>query len=201
VIDQDRVADGDPAVVQDVGVEPAAMDQLLDDPRPRHLLKVSARLADLDTEALDVAHPEALADQIVQPHPAHHHLTARLGAGEPNILQHFRLDQRQRLAGLGALVVEVAVAHEPLARQRVGGIDRAESTGAMASLGPMLIASTFTFRSCPVDTAESSTTRTVFDVMHKVPLRGRASAFAAARRCDPIDAVWEFGRSRPGASP
>lgn len=168
------------------------MDQLLDDPRPRHLLKVPARLADLDAKALDVAHPEALADQIVQPHPAHHHLTARLGAGEPDILQHFRLDQRQRLAGLGALVVEMTVPMSPLPASAL-----AESTGAMASLGPMLIASTFTFRSCPVDTAESSTTRTVFDVMRKVPLRAGASALVLRRRRDPIDAVWRSDEAGP----
>jgi hypothetical protein len=59
LIDQDRVADGDPAVVEDVRVEPAAVEQLLDDPRPRHLLQMQARLADLDAKALDFADPEA----------------------------------------------------------------------------------------------------------------------------------------------
>src|ERR1039457_7314936 len=39
-----RIANGDLAVSQDVGVEPAAVDEFPDDPRPGHLLQMQARL-------------------------------------------------------------------------------------------------------------------------------------------------------------
>src|SRR6266540_1804526 len=90
---------------------------------------MQARLAELDAKALDLADPKAPADQLVQPHAADHHLTARLAAAETDVLQHLRLDQRQRLARLGAALVEVAVALEPLARQRAGGVDPGDRVG------------------------------------------------------------------------
>src|SRR5947207_2935857 len=129
VVDDDGIADGDPAVVEDVRVEPTPVKKILDDPRPRHLLQVAARLTDHDAEALHLAHPEALAHQVVQPHAAHDHLAARLGAGEADILQHLRLDQGHRPAGLRAVAVEIAVALEPLARERADRIDRRDGVG------------------------------------------------------------------------
>lgn len=122
-----RVTNGDLAISQDVGVEPAAVDEFLDDPRPRHLLQMQARLAEFDAETLDISDPKAPADQLVEPHTPYDHLTARLSAGQANVLQRFRLDQRQRLAGLCALPAEVAVAPESLAREcadRLHGHDR-----------------------------------------------------------------------------
>jgi hypothetical protein len=68
-------------------------------PRPRQPLQVQARLAQPDPQALDLTDPKALADQVVEPHAAHHHLPAGLGAGEADALQNFGLDQGQCLAG------------------------------------------------------------------------------------------------------
>jgi len=119
-----RVADGDLAIGEDVGVEPAAVDEFLYDPGPRHLLQVQARLAEFDAETLDIADPKAPADQLVEPHAPHDYLTARLSAGQAGFLQRFGLDQGQRLAGLCALPAEVAVAAESLARQCADRLDR-----------------------------------------------------------------------------
>ena len=74
--DHDGVAHRDPTVVEDVGGEPGPVDQLLDDPRPRQLLQVQARLAQLDPQALDLADPKAPADQVVEAHAPHHDLPA-----------------------------------------------------------------------------------------------------------------------------
>jgi len=59
-VDDHGVAHRDVTVVEDVGVEPGPMDQLLDDPRPRQLLQVQARLAQLDPQALDLTDPKRL---------------------------------------------------------------------------------------------------------------------------------------------
>ena len=67
---------------------------------------MQARLAEFDAKTLDIPDPKASADQLIEPHD---HLTARLSAGQADVLQRFGLDQRQRLAGLGALPAEVAV--------------------------------------------------------------------------------------------
>jgi hypothetical protein len=50
----------DPTVIQDVGIEAGPVDQLLDDPRPRQLLQAQARLAQLDTQTLDLTDPKRL---------------------------------------------------------------------------------------------------------------------------------------------
>ena len=70
---------------------------------------MQARLAEFDAQTLDIPDPKAPADQLVEPYAPHDHLTARLSAGQADVLQRFGLDQRQRLAGLGALPAEVAV--------------------------------------------------------------------------------------------
>src|SRR5262249_41441397 len=77
--DDNRVADADLAVSQDVGVEAAAVNQVLDDAWPGQRLQVQAGLAQVDAEALDVPDPEVLAHQIVQPHAPHDDLAAGLG--------------------------------------------------------------------------------------------------------------------------
>jgi len=61
----DWVADADLAVGQNVGVETAAVNQVLDDARPGQLLQMQAWLAQLDAETLDVPDPEMLAYQVV----------------------------------------------------------------------------------------------------------------------------------------
>jgi hypothetical protein len=70
------VADADDATHEDVGVDPCPMSELLDDPRPRHLLQMQTRLAELYTEAFDLADPEAFANEAVHIHVAHSYLPA-----------------------------------------------------------------------------------------------------------------------------
>ena len=94
------------------------MDEVLDDPRPGQLLQMQARLAEFDAGALDIADPETLADQIIEPHSPDHHLAARLRPGQAHILQRLGLDQRQRLARLRAIGAEVPIAPEPFTRER-----------------------------------------------------------------------------------
>src|SRR2546429_8507465 len=65
IVDGDAVADGDASVREDVRVEPAAVEEILDDPRPRHRLEVQARLADRHAEAFHVAHPEPPPHEVV----------------------------------------------------------------------------------------------------------------------------------------
>jgi hypothetical protein len=50
---------------------PSAVDELLDDSRPRHRFEVLARLASLDAVTLDRADAEALTNESVQPHATH----------------------------------------------------------------------------------------------------------------------------------
>jgi hypothetical protein len=120
------VAYADLAIGQDVGVEPATVDEVLDDSRPGELLQMPARLAQLDAGALDIADPEPPADQIIEPHSPDDHLAARLRPGQAHVLQRFGLDQRQRLARLRAAGAEVPVSPEPFTRQRRNRPDRHE---------------------------------------------------------------------------
>ena len=94
-----------------------------------------ARLAQFDAETLDIPDSKAPANQLVEPHTPHDHLTARLSAGQADILQCFGLDQRQRLAGFCAPPAEVAVAAESLARQCADRLDRREGL-AWAGVDP-----------------------------------------------------------------
>ncbi len=120
------VAHADLAISQDVGVEPAAMDEVLDDPRPGQLLQMQARLAEFDADALDIADPETPADQIIEPHSPDDHLAARLRSGQAHVLQCLGLDQRQRLARLRAIGAEVPIAPESFTRERRNRPDRHE---------------------------------------------------------------------------
>jgi hypothetical protein len=70
----DGIADPDDAADEDVGIDAAAMSERLDDPRSRQLLEMTTRLAELHTEALDLADAEALANEPIDVHVAHGHL-------------------------------------------------------------------------------------------------------------------------------
>jgi hypothetical protein len=70
------VADADHAAHEDVGIDPCPMSEVLDYPRPRHLLQMQTRLAELYTEAFDLADPEAFANEAVHIHVAHSYLPA-----------------------------------------------------------------------------------------------------------------------------
>ena len=93
------VADADRSAGQDVRPKTAAVDEIFDDPGAGELLQVTARLAELDAQALDVADAETLADQVVEPDVTHHDLPPGLGAGQADVLERFGLDQGQRLPG------------------------------------------------------------------------------------------------------
>ena len=83
-----------------------------------------ARLAQLDAFALDVADAETLSDELVGVDAANEHVApARRGRQRDVLLleplERLCGDQRQRLPGrCPAVVVEVAVAVEPLAGER-----------------------------------------------------------------------------------
>jgi hypothetical protein len=94
------------------------VDQVLDDPGPRQLLQMQAWLAQPDAHALNVPDPETPAHQLVKPHSPHNHLTARLRTGQPHVLERLGLDQRQCLARLCAILIEVPVAAEPFTCDR-----------------------------------------------------------------------------------
>src|SRR5262249_15700134 len=127
----------DLAVAEDVGPQAATMEKVLDDPGPRQPLQVRARLAQLHARALDVSDAEPPADQVVQPYAAHHNLAARLGSGKPDLRQRLRLDRRERHAP--RVLTKCRSPTRPLPASAV-----TESTGAIESLGPMLISSTCT---------------------------------------------------------
>src|SRR5690242_2541653 len=127
----DFVADADHAVAENVGVDPGAMCELPDDPRPRHRLEVQARLAELDAVALDVADAEALPDEVVQPHAADGQLPSRLPRREADSLDLLGLHERQRLARLRPVRAEVAVALEPPPGECAHRLDRAQFAGSL----------------------------------------------------------------------
>ncbi len=123
---ENLVAHADPSSGQDVGPETAAVDKVLDDAAAGQPLQVEARLAKLDPLAFDVADPEPLADQVVDPDAAHHDLPPRLRAGQADVLQYFGLDQGQRLTRAGPAGEEVAVALQAMAGDGLDGADRTQ---------------------------------------------------------------------------
>src|SRR4051812_26978823 len=108
------IADADDATHENVGIDACPMSQLLDDPGPGHLLQVPTRLAELDTEALDLADPEAFADEAVHVHVAHSHLPASLSRHQSNVLDDLGGNERQRLAWRGSVGMEMTIAFESL---------------------------------------------------------------------------------------
>jgi hypothetical protein len=92
------IAEADDAANEDVGIDPCPMSELLDDPRPRHLLQMPTRLAELHTEALDLADPEAFANEAVHIHVAHSHLPASLSRHQSYVLDDLGGNECQRLA-------------------------------------------------------------------------------------------------------
>jgi hypothetical protein len=71
-----------------------------------------ARLAQLDPEALDLADPESLSDEVVEPHTADRELPPGLAGLESDALDDLGLDERERLAWGCAMLVEMTVAFE-----------------------------------------------------------------------------------------
>jgi hypothetical protein len=102
------------------------VDEVLDDAGAGELLQMEARLADLDPFTFDVADPEPLADQVVDPHTAHHDLSPGLRARQADVLQSFGLDESQSLTGARPVGEKVAVALQAMAGDGTDGIDRAQ---------------------------------------------------------------------------
>src|SRR4051794_24298463 len=155
VVDDDLVADRDAAVGDDVCIEPAAPGEVLDDPGSGHLLEVLARMAELDAHAIHSPDAEPLADEVVEPHAAGHDLAARLRAREPDFFERLRLDQRERLARLGAVAEVLPVALEPPARERRDRVDGSNRVGRSDGDGFDVHADSMSVVS---DDADSSTT-------------------------------------------
>jgi hypothetical protein len=99
------------------------MSQVFDDPGARHLLEMTARLAELDAEALDLADAEAFADERIDVHVAHGDLSPGLTRLQADVLDDLGGDERHRLARASALGVEMAVAFEPLSGNRCHLLD------------------------------------------------------------------------------
>jgi hypothetical protein len=135
----DRIADADLAVGENVGVEAAAMHERLGHTWLCHRLEMRAGLTELDPLALDVADAEALADELVDVDPAREHVAARCGrldrdvALERNRIHRFGRDQchpspRRRVA----VFPEVTVAFETASGVRTDALDRSRE---LARLG------------------------------------------------------------------
>src|SRR4029077_1337655 len=83
--DRDGVADRDRPRADDVGVEAAPVEKVVDDPRPREPLEVEAGLADLDALAFDLTHEEPPADQVVETNAACDDLPSRLRPAQADV--------------------------------------------------------------------------------------------------------------------
>ena len=113
---------------EDVGAQPAAVDEVAQDARVGEALEVGARLAQAAADALGLADAEAPADERVEVDAAGDDVAARLGGREPELVDDLALDQRQVVAvgvGVGerALVREVAVALEAAAGVGLRAVD------------------------------------------------------------------------------
>ena len=139
----DLVADADRAVGQDVRAQPAAMDEVAEDPRVGEALELGAGLAQAAADALGLSDAEAAADERVEVDAAGDDVAAGLGGRQAELVDDLGLDQRQVVAvgvrvGEGAGGLVVAVADEPAAG--VGGASSTSSIGASAA-GATAIAS------------------------------------------------------------
>ena len=119
----DGIADSDDAADDDVGIDAGAMSECLDDPRSRHLLEMTTRLAEFHAEALDLADAEAFADEAVDIHIAHGHLSSSRARLQPDVLHNLGGNERQRLARGSPVGVEMTVALESLPGDRPHGLD------------------------------------------------------------------------------
>src|SRR2546421_581795 len=102
LLDADRVADADVTVVQDVGVQAAAVREPFDDARLCERLQVRAGFAELDSAALHITDAETLADEAVDIDTAREHVSSRCRSLEALLRLAFERfeclgsDQRQR---------------------------------------------------------------------------------------------------------
>jgi hypothetical protein len=135
----DRIADADLAVAENVGVEAAATHERLDHAGLGQLLEMRARLTELDPFAFDIADAEALPHELVDVDSAREHVAPRCGrldrnvALERNRIHRLGSDQghassRRRVAGFP----EITVALETASCVRTDTFDRSRE---LAGLG------------------------------------------------------------------
>src|SRR5947208_3003777 len=88
----------------------AAVHQRPQQPGPRELLQVGARLCEASADALDLPDPERLPGERVERDPGRDDVAPRLFPGEADLVEHLRLDQCQ-------LVTAARGAERPLSRR------------------------------------------------------------------------------------
>ncbi len=129
----DGVTEADDTADEDVGVDSGPVGELLDDPRPRHLLQMTTWFAELDSEALHLADAEPFANETVDIHVAHGDLPSSLSRPESNVLDDLGCNERQRLAWRSSVGMEMAVPFDSLPGDGPHGIDRPQRWLARSS--------------------------------------------------------------------
>jgi hypothetical protein len=84
---------------------------------------MTTRLAEFHAEALDLADAEAFADEAVDIHIAHGHLSSSRARLQPDVLHNLGGNERQRLARGSPVGVEMTVALESLPGDRPHRLD------------------------------------------------------------------------------
>jgi hypothetical protein len=87
---------------------------------------MTAGLAQLDADALDRADEEVLPDEVVQPDAAYDDLAPSLRAGQADVRERFRLDQRQCAACALSVSAKVTIALETAAGHGAHEVDRCQ---------------------------------------------------------------------------
>ena len=98
---------------QDVSVDSGAMGQLLDDPRPGHLLEMTTRLTELHAKALHLANAKALTYKGVDIHITHGQLPSSIPGPQSDLFDDLGCNERDRLTRRSSAGVEMPVAFEP----------------------------------------------------------------------------------------
>src|SRR2546421_1964290 len=131
----DGIADADVSFRQDLGSEPAPMDEAGDDPFLRQAFQVGARLAQSDSEEPHPADRELLPDEMIQWSSSRGHVPSGRARRDRDLvvprhgLDGLGLDERDLTAGtrlirIRAALEEVAIPIEPFPRDRANVIDR-----------------------------------------------------------------------------
>src|SRR5947208_13978834 len=132
----DGIADLDVSFLQDLGSEPAPMDQAGDDPFLRKSFQVGARIAQFESEEPHPADLELLPDEMVQRSSSRGHVPSGRARRDRDLvvprhgLDGLGLDERDFAAGtrsvrIRAALEEVPISFEPLPGYRADVVDLA----------------------------------------------------------------------------
>jgi len=99
------------------------MGQLLDDPRPGHLLEMTTRLTKFNAEALNLANAKALTYKGVDIHITHGQLPSSITGSQSDLLDNLGCDERERLTRRRSVGVEMPVAFEPFSGDSLYRLD------------------------------------------------------------------------------